>query len=430
MDAETVLQIIIKVLAAIGTALGILTFYKSVRYVGVVYNKTFMRTQTMHRYGLCIAARNEQKVIRNLLESIANQDYDLSKLTVFVVADNCTDGTADAVREFMKTSSLDIVLCEHNDPNERTKGYALRYLFDRIIQGGGVERYDGYFIFDADNVLNRDYVTRMNEAFDEGYDAVTSFRNSKNTGQNWISFSYAMHWLNKCATEHRGNNLFHLSCRIQGTGFLFSNKYVKNGWNYVTFTEDRDFCSDVVLKGGRVVYCEAARFYDEQPSKLKVAWRQRVRWAKGHLQSSVKNGPRLFKAIFNFDRNSLRAYDMFWLNFPAAIESVIRKIVSWGLTVCVGILFGTWYGAVTGILTGIAWGLLEHWVREMAQAAFVYIFYRKQMQKIPFFKLCFYIFMDPLFTKIGNWANYVALFKRVTWKEIPHDYTVDVNKLP
>ena len=253
MGSVEVLKIIISVLAGIGTALTVMKAYRYLYLLGWFHKTKFKATENKHKYGICIAARNEEKVIRNLLESIDAQDYDLSLLTVFVVADNCTDGTADEVRRFMQTSNVKIVLYEHNNPDERTKGYALRYLFDCVKADGGTDLYDGYFIFDADNVLAKDYVSRMNEAFDAGYDAVTSFRNSKNTGQNWISFSYAIHWLGTCLNEHRGKNMLHLSCRLQGTGLLFHNKYVSNGWNYVTFTEDRDFCSDIVVKGGRVV---------------------------------------------------------------------------------------------------------------------------------------------------------------------------------
>ena len=67
----------------------------------------------------------------------------------------------------------------------------------------GVDSYEGYFIFDADNLLKGDYITRMNEAFDAGEKIVTSYRNTKNFGDNWISASYALHWMRTQRTEHR-----------------------------------------------------------------------------------------------------------------------------------------------------------------------------------------------------------------------------------
>ena len=280
-----ILQILITILSTIGIFWTVLSAYQYVLYViGFFIKPKYKETENKHKYALCIAARNEKKVIRNLLESIDNQDYPKENITVFVVADNCTDNTAEIVKEFGALEGVvKTVVYEHNNPNERTKGFALRYLFDQISKDYGIKAFEGYFVFDADNVLAPDYITRMNEAFDAGNEVVTSFRNSKNIGQNWIAFSYALHWLRTCLFEHRGKNYVKLSCRIQGTGFLFANQFVENGWKYTSLTEDRAFCTDIVVQGHKVGYCEAAKFYDEQPYKLKVALRQRVRWSKGHL---------------------------------------------------------------------------------------------------------------------------------------------------
>ena len=61
--------------------------------------KTFSDTEKKHKYAVVICARNEEKVIGNLLDSIAAQDYPQEQLHVFVIADNCNDGTAAIARE-------------------------------------------------------------------------------------------------------------------------------------------------------------------------------------------------------------------------------------------------------------------------------------------------------------------------------------------
>ena len=67
------------------------------------------------------------------------------------------------------------------------KGYALDYCFNKIVeQFGDYTAYDGYFIFDADNVIDKNYVKEMNKVFDRGYNVITSYRNSKNYDTNWI----------------------------------------------------------------------------------------------------------------------------------------------------------------------------------------------------------------------------------------------------
>ena len=423
------MNIIINICSAVGIFWTAMTAYKYVIYVvGVFAKPKYKETENKHKYAICVAARNEEKVIRNLLESIDNQDYPKDELTIFVVADNCTDNTAEIARQFGVVGGVKTVVYEHNNSEERTKGFALRFLFDKIKEDFGIKSFDGYFVFDADNVLAPDYITRMNEAFDAGNEVVTSFRNSKNIWQNWISFSYAMHWMRTCLFEHRGKNFVKLSCRIQGTGFLFANHFVENGWTYTSLTEDRAFCTDVVVQGYRVGYCEAAKFYDEQPYKLKVALRQRVRWSKGHLQSATENCPKLIKNIFKFNEVSLLSFDTFFLNFPNTIESGFRRILTWICQIVIAILAYNFWGGAWGIVKGALVSLAIFWAIRMAMAIVICIYYRKEIEQMNFFKKTFYIFMFPFFDYIGKWTAYIALFTKVEWKPIPHDYVVDVEK--
>lgn len=73
------------------------------------------------------------------------------------------------------------------DDKHRTKGYALEFLLDRIEEDYGRMSFEGYFIFDADNLLKKDYITKMNDAFDSGEKIITSYRNTKNFDENWIA---------------------------------------------------------------------------------------------------------------------------------------------------------------------------------------------------------------------------------------------------
>lgn len=428
------MQIAIKVLEIIGTVLTVLCAYKVIFFVvGLFKYRKFKPTENKHKYAICIPARNEGKVIKNLLDSIANQDYPLDKLTVFVVADNCTDNTAEIARNY-NTNGLNVVVYEHNNTEEKTKGFGLRYLFEQIksdyTSGGGVNTFEGYFIFDADNVLNKNYITKMNEAFDAGNKVVTSCRYSKNMNQNWISFSYAMHWLRTCLKENRAKGVLNQACRIQGTGFLFTNELVKDGWTWTSLTEDRTFCTDAVIKNYKISYCDEAIFYDEQPYKLKVALRQRLRWAKGHLQSSVENCPKLIRNMFNPKINFCITYDCFWLNFPRSVESGCRKIIKWVLQIIIAIMASSVLGWFVGFIIAWASGLLTSWLEKIFLDVIpVFIVYGKRIGKLPFWKTLFNILMFPFFDIIGKWSSYIAVFKKIEWKPIPHDTVMDINEL-
>ena len=260
--------------------------------IGFFATKKFPKAKHNYKYAIMIAARNEEAVIGNLIDSINSQDYPAELVTVFVVADNCTDSTAQIAREH------GAVCYERFDSGHRTKGYALEFLVDNISRDYGIESFEAYFIFDADNLLKKDYLTRMNEAFDSGEKIVTSYRNTKNFDSGWIAASYGIHWLRTIRYEHRGRALLGLATRIQGTGFMFASEIIKDGWHYVSFTEDRAFAADAVAGGYRISYCDRAEFYDEQPTSLRIALRQRIRWGKGHLQAFAESGPKLLAHVF------------------------------------------------------------------------------------------------------------------------------------
>ena len=277
----------------VGNVITILLAYKTIYWIiGVFFTRKFKPAKNNHKYAILIAARNEKNVIGNLLDSIKKQDYPQELLTVFVVADNCTDNTAEIARK------RGAICYERFDDEHKTKGFALQYLLEKIEEDYGRMSFEGYFIFDADNLLKKDYISRMNDAFDAGEKIITSYRNTKNFDENWIASTYALHWIRSIRSNHRARSILRLATNIQGTGFLFANEIVKDGWKYTSLTEDRALTADAVAQGYKISYQDAAEFYDEQPTNLKVALRQRTRWSKGHLMAFVETGPYLLMNVF------------------------------------------------------------------------------------------------------------------------------------
>ena len=277
----------------LGTIFSIIVMHKAFYFViGMFFTRKFKPAKKKHKYGILIAARNEKYVIGNLLDSINKQDYPKDLYKVFVVADNCDDNTAEIAR------SKGAICYERFNDKDRTKGFALQFLVKNIDKDYGIENFEGFFIFDADNLLKSNYISKMNDAFDEGCKIITSYRNTKNFDENWVASTYALHWIRSIRTNHRARSVLRLATNIQGTGFLFTNEIIKNGWNYTSLTEDRALTADAVAQGYQITYQDEAEFYDEQPTSVKIALRQRLRWSKGHLQAFVESGPYLFINIF------------------------------------------------------------------------------------------------------------------------------------
>ena len=141
----------------LGWLFAFLVAYRAVYFViGIFFTRKFKPAKVKHKYGILIAARNEKYVIGNLLDSINKQDYPKELLKVFVVADNCTDNTAEIAR------SKGAICYERFDNEHKTKGFALEFLLDQIEKDYGRMNFEGFFIFDADNLLKANYITKMN----------------------------------------------------------------------------------------------------------------------------------------------------------------------------------------------------------------------------------------------------------------------------
>ena len=459
-----ILKLIIKIINSVSGFISDILRYKHIyKITGIFFTRKFKEAKQNHKYAILVAARNEETVIGNLIDSINKQDYPRELVTVFVVADNCTDNTAQIARE------LGAVCYERFDPDHRTKGYALQFLVENIRRDYGIDSFEGYFIFDADNLLKEDYITRMNESFDAGQKIITSYRNTKNFGDNWISASYGVHWLRTIRNEHRARSLFHLATRIQGTGFLFAHELIKNGWNYVSLTEDRAFCADAVAQGYQISYNNDAEFYDEQPVDMKIAWRQRVRWSKGHLQALVETGPKLLKHIFvtggaanrdckdapwwkklfNNIRLRFMSLDMLSVVYPRSLITLFKRIVIYYLKfalILMGVhmtftifrleIFGWQYCDGFKLSNGIAaltisafCASIVTYAKNIISAAYIYIIERKHIEHIPFFKKVWYCMTFPIFDIIGKFSLLVALFKKVEWKAIPHTSSVKIEDI-
>ena len=406
--------------------IGFFYIYRSIyAVVGVFYTKKFSPAKRQHKYAVVIAARNEEAVIGNLLDSIAKQDYPKELVTVFVVADNCTDNTAEMAKEG------GAVVYRRFDKDHCTKGYALQYLFEQIERDYGIARFEGFFVFDADNLLKRDYINRMNDAFDSGEKIITSYRNTKNFDDNWISASYALHWLRTVRFESRARSAFHIATRIQGTGYLIASELVKNGWRYTSLTEDRALSADAVVMGVNISYQHEAEFYDEQPNSMKIAWRQRIRWAKGNLQVFIEFGKKLFLGIFKRKKIDQKfvSYDMLLTNVPSCLFSIPLKLLKFVFMVCscmvLGQFYNEWQSLIFGALLTI---LLEH-AANIPVAALLFIMERNRIKPMKWYKKLLYCLTFPFFGIIGDISTCISVFRKVSWKPIPHKASVKIEEL-
>lgn len=156
------------------------------KYIGKAPATQDKKAEPFRRYAVLICARNEEEVIGRLVDSVKNQSWPQNLVKTFVMADNCRDNTA------LLAKKAGAAVYERFDTRLVGKGYALDALIKNIWRDYGSDAFDGYFVFDADNILSPDYIRNMDRTFAMGYPVVTSCRNSKNLGENWISAGYGL----------------------------------------------------------------------------------------------------------------------------------------------------------------------------------------------------------------------------------------------
>lgn len=376
-----------------------------------------------HTYAFFIAAHNEEAVIANLVKSIKDQDYPSELIDVFVVADACTDNTAQAARE------AGAIVYERNDLSRKGKSWVMDYGFERILREHP-GKHEAFFIFDADNLLSRDYVTIMNDAFDQGYLALTSYRNSKNFGSSWISSAYATWFIREARYLNNARMICHTSCAVSGSGYLVSAKLIEGmkGWDFHTLTEDIQFSTFCAIHGVRIGYAPA-EFFDEQPVTLKASIKQRMRWTKGFYQVLFTYGRHMFKSIGKFHR--FAAYDMLMVVGPAMLLTLMCLLVNVTF-IAVGSLSHGFLAtdaeiemAIGSIIMMLAYMYGTFFVMGLSTTITEW----KHIHCPQKWRIFTNLFTFPLFMFTYVPLTVAALFLKVDWVPTPHDVSVTLDEV-
>lgn len=375
----------------------------------------------LNKYAVIIAARNEELVISELIKSIQKQRYPKECIDIFVVADNCTDQTAKIAKK------AGAIVRERFNPTKIGKGYALDFMFQIIKREYSSKGYDGYFIFDADNLLDENYMYEMNRTFNDGYRVATSYRNSKNFDQNWITAGYAIWFLHEAEYLNLPRMTLNTSCAISGTGFLVHSDIInKNGgWIHHLLTEDIEFSIYQILKGEKIGYCKNAVFYDEQPITFRQSWRQRLRWAKGFYQVLMTYGKELMLCIFKRKQNSFSCFDMTMTIMPAMILTNFSILVNGSFYAAV--LFGVFEKVRIVDTTILMMQSIGMYYSVMLCMALMTTFTEWKRIHCAGWKKIAYSFTFPFFMMTYIPISIVALFKEVEWKQIPHTVVKSID---
>jgi cellulose synthase/poly-beta-1,6-N-acetylglucosamine synthase-like glycosyltransferase len=271
-------------------------YYLLLSFFGIYKKKINRFYKPEKSFALLVAAHDEETVIGKIIESLKEIDYPKHLYDIFVIADNCTDNTAKIAKK------LNADVFERFDKRKNGKGFALEWMFEKIFNME--KKYDAVAIFDADNLVSKNFLIEMNNKMMEGYKVVQGYLDSKNPHDSWITESYSISFWTANRVFQLARNNIGLSNQIGGTGFIVDTEVLKQiGWGVTCLTEDLEFTCKLVLNGYKVGWAHEAVVYDEKPLTLKQSWNQRKRWMQGFTDVSSRYFFPLMKnafAKFNF----------------------------------------------------------------------------------------------------------------------------------
>ena len=232
-------------------------YYFILAVVGMWRSRVHKNYTPKNSFAIVVCAHNEEAVVGELVKNLRSLDYPNELYDIFVVADNCTDKTA----EVASAAGANVHVRENKQ--EVGKGYAMGWMFDRVEK---MERkYDAFLIFDADNLVHPQFMLEMNDHLEKGESVIQGYLNSKNPTDSWVAGTFSIAFWMVNHMWHLAKYRIGLSTALGGTGMCIRTSIIREyGWDCNSLTEDMEFSMKLLTHGIRTCWGHAAIVYDEK----------------------------------------------------------------------------------------------------------------------------------------------------------------------
>lgn len=234
-----------------------------------------VRSSRQLRFALVVPAHNEESGIARTVASLRAVDWEVDRMRIYVVADNCTDQTAQ------RASAAGAQVLVRQNADLRGKGYALAHAFDACLAEGWA---DALVVVDADAVVSTNLLEAYASRIEQGACAVQAHYGILNPMESWrtrlISVAKgAFHIVRSRARERLG-----VSCGIRGNGWCVTAELLRRvPYQSFSLTEDVEYGITLGRHGVRVAYADEAHADADMVSSAAIAGKQRQRWEAGRM---------------------------------------------------------------------------------------------------------------------------------------------------
>lgn len=397
-----------------------------ISFFGIYIKKQRHLYDPQKSFALIVAAHNEEKVIEDMVKSLKKIDYPKNLYDIYVIADNCTDSTA------AKARGVGALVYERSNKGKKGKGYALEWMFNKLFKLS--KKYDSVVIFDADNIVSKNFLRAMNNKLCDGYKVVQGYLDSKNPGDTWITCCYSIAFWSSNRLIQLSRSNIGLSSQLGGTGICIDTQVLeKLGWGATCLTEDLEFTCKLVLNGLKVGWAHDAVIYDEKPLTLKQSCWQRKRWMQGFADVSSRYFFKLMKRAIT--KHDFVAFDcaLYSIQPITIILFCISAIVGAGVYV-----FKAFY-SVSAFIANFSAGAYS--VNFTAAKIFLIVFgilqfiftpfVLKMDKKLTFKMFIYYVFAYPIYTI--TWLPVtimgIANKNKKEWNHTEHTRSISIDEM-
>jgi cellulose synthase/poly-beta-1,6-N-acetylglucosamine synthase-like glycosyltransferase len=294
------------------------------------------------RVAVLLPAHNEASCISATIETLLPQLTDQDRLVV--IADNCSDETAEIARGFGAT------VIERIDPVRRGKGYALDYGL-RFIE---TDPPAVVVMADADCIVHQgaiDRIARLADAVSRPIQSTYLMERPANPGPN--DAVSALAFMVKNVVRPRGLDRLGQPCLLYGTAMAFPWSVIAHApLANSNIVEDMQLAVDLAIAGHPSVFCEEAKVTGRLPQQKSAAKSQRVRWEHGHLKTLLTQVPQLIKASLG-----QRRFDLLAIALDLCIPPLSLLVMMWaaimGGALLAGALGASWIPAIFLAIQGL-----------------------------------------------------------------------------
>ena len=290
------------------------------------------------RFLILYPAYHEDCVIINSVDKFFYQDYPTDRFRLVVISDHMTDETNKQLQTFPITLLTPVF---EKSSKAKAMQYAINYIEEKI-DTHEERSFDNLVVLDADNVVQHDFLRKLNILCNAGYEAIQCHRCAKNSNNDVAMLDGASEEINNTIFR-KAHNRLGLSSALIGSGMCFDYKlFKKNVFQLSTAGEDREMEALLLKQKVFIKYAAEIHVFDEKVSNQDNFQRQRMRWMTAQVQSLLRQLPHIPNAFIHGNLNFIDKTIQQAL-IPRSILIVLLAATSILMTIVVPEWCGKWW---------------------------------------------------------------------------------------